>query len=124
MIQRRTPLKRSSKPIRRVSKKRARDMKTYSLLGDAFLKAHPLCQIWIKRNGYNETELLELYDQCDPEADFYWDGKLVPKSTEKHHSAGRGKNYLNVDTWIAASRDQHFWVHANPSAARRLGLLK
>lgn len=99
-------------------------MKTYALLGDAFLKDHPFCQIWIKRNGYCEPEIIEMWDQCDQPERMFWEGKLVPRSTEKHHREGRGGNYLSVDTWIAASRDQHMWVHSHPSQARALGLLK
>ncbi len=111
-------------PLRRCAKKRARQLKAYSLLRKAFLKAHPFCQIWIKRKGYNETEIIELWDEFGQPERMGWNSKEVPFATDIHHVDGRGPNLLNVDTWLAASRDQHMWAHANPSAARKLGLMK
>ena len=45
-------------------------------------------------------------------------------STEIHHSAYRGENYLGVETWFATCRACHQWVHSNPEVARELGYLK
>jgi hypothetical protein len=97
---RRTPLKRCARSIRRVSKKRAKDMKTYALLREAFLKANPVCRV----------SLFNL-------------GEVVP-ATEVHHVKGWGKHYLDVDSWMAVSRQGHEWIHNNPSKARKFGYLK
>ena len=96
---RKTPLKRSTKPLRRtslrrVSKKRRKQMHAYSLLRSAFLEAHPVCQV------------------CD-----------MARSVDVHHKAKRGKNYLNVDTWLAVCRQHHEAIHANPHWARSFGYL-
>jgi len=81
--------------IRKVSNKRAKEMKTYSLLREAFLLQFPICQ-WC----------------TDREA------------TEVHHVEKRGINYLNIDTWKALCHSCHKEVHDRPSWARRVGLLK
>lgn len=44
-----------------------------------------------------------------------------------HHTFSgkdRAKHYLDVDTWLAVSRNGHNWIHANPKEARELGYLK
>lgn len=102
------PLKRSGR-VRRVSKKRARDGKAYSLLRAAFLQAHPFCQAWAKIiTAYPQAELPQ----------------VGPQATDIHHKAGRyGGNYLNTDTWLAVCRPAHVWIHNHPKEARKLGLL-
>ncbi len=76
-------------PIRKVSKKLAKDMKAYSVLRKQFLKNNPMCAVYPKL-----------------------------KATDIHHMAKRGINYLNTATWLAVSRDGHRWIHENPSLAR------
>ncbi len=76
MKPRRTPLKRSTKPIRRVSKKRAKEMQTYAQKRRDFLIKHPVCQVWLAENGFVDTAaavfLVLLHG-------------AGPKSTEIHH---------------------------------------
>jgi hypothetical protein len=43
---------------------------------------------------------------------------------EIHHTAGRGINTNNVDTFLTVCRECHNWIHANPKEARELNLLK
>ena len=40
------------------------------------------------------------------------------KSIDVHHKDKRGKNYLEVDTWLSVCRMCHNHIHANPSWAR------
>jgi len=86
------------KPKRRLPKmssKRQREAKAYSLLRAAYMKAHPLCQ------------------KC---------GRA--RSQDLHHRAGRlGGNYLNTDTWAALCRNCHRACHDHPSEARADGWL-
>ena len=87
---RRTPLKRSTKAIRRVSKKRGKALREYARLRAKFLFEHPTCQVGC----------------CE-----------VP-SRDVHHKAGRGKNLNNVATWMAVCLPHHEKIHRNPSWAR------
>lgn len=104
-------------PIKRVSDKRRREIRAYSLLREAFLVAHPYCGIWLKRHGFTEADIVDGHVEI---VGALWP---VPWATDIHHKAKRGVNYLNVDTWIAASRSEHAWVHDHPGEARKLGLL-
>lgn len=81
-------------PIRRVSKQRAKDMKTYSQLRKQFLAAHPFCAVYPSK-----------------------------RSTDVHHMAKRGINYLKTETWLAVSRDGHRFIHEHPDRARTKGWL-
>jgi hypothetical protein len=81
-------------PIRRISAKRAREMKEYTRLRAEFMAARPTCE------------------RCSTRA-----------SKECHHKAKRGINYLNVSTWAALCHACHRKVHENPSWARENGLL-
>jgi hypothetical protein len=92
---RRTPLKRSKKAIRRVSKKRGKALREYSRLRAKFLFEHPTCQVGC----------------CE-----------VP-SRDVHHKASRGKNLNNVATWMAVCRVHHDLIHRCPGHARSLGYL-
>lgn len=91
------PLKRK-KPIRRVSLKRAKALKEYMILRQAFLMGHPSCEIARK-------------DICKGRAG------------EVHHVKGRGKNLNNPMTWLATCRPCHRWIHEHPGQARVLGFL-
>ncbi len=125
-ILRKAPLKRSSKPLKRtrlkrVSSKRAKDMKTYSAKRAAYLAAHPWCEATIKLLHLNEAEVISnngWYSNL-------W-GRMVrcPASCDIHHTAGRtGTNYLDESTWCAISREMHMKCHNEPSWARSVGLL-
>src|SRR4051812_40555365 len=84
-------------PLRRVSKKRARELKAYSLLRAAFLKARPYCEV---------CEVIGLQPRL---------------AREIHHMARRGPNLLNTETWLPVCREAHEWIHNNPGKARKLG---
>jgi hypothetical protein len=42
-------------------------------------------------------------------------------ATDVHHKAGRGRNYLVIDTWFAACRSCHSWIEEHPIEAREAG---
>lgn len=94
---RRTALKRSTKPIRRVSAKRRRENAIYSALRKGFLEEHLVCQM--------------AAPGCTGQAQ------------EVHHKAGRGKNLNNVATWAAICSHCHRETHQHPSIARKNGFL-
>ena len=128
---RRTPLKRGTKPLKRtplrkVSKKRAKDGKIYSAKRKAFLALHPFCEVELKEYGITQSEAIEIqgkfsiYDECKG-----FSTVLISPATDIHHTAKRtGKNYLDESTWLAVCRENHEMIHANPSWARANGFLK
>jgi len=40
------------------------------------------------------------------------------RASDVHHKDKRGKNYLEVDTWLSVCRKCHTEIHENPSWAR------
>ncbi len=84
-------------PLRKVSRKRAGELKLYAALRGTFLQQHPFCQVI---------------------------GCYPGPSTEIHHRNGRnGKRLLNTDKFIAVCRACHRKIHDNPRWAREQGLL-
>lgn len=82
-------------PLRRVSKKHAAALKTYSKLRKEYLREHPGCEVCTKN-----------------------------AATDIHHKEGRGPNLNRADTWLAVCRPCHHEIHTRPSKARERGLLK
>lgn len=89
------------KPIRKVSKKTAKELQDYSVQRRQYLAGHPECEARVS-------------PQCDGD------------SCEVHHSAKRGANLLNVDTFVAVCRPCHRYIEDVMSAAERRekGLLR
>lgn len=75
--------------MRRVSKKRQAEQKEYSKRRLNFLAMLPSCEVCAKS-----------------------------KSTDIHHKKGRGKYYLDEDSWLAVCRPCHDRIHSNPIWAR------
>lgn len=86
-------LPRQNKPIPKVSEKRSVDNEKYDGLRKAFLVDNPDCQ----------AKLLE----CEK------------KSTDVHHAAKRGRNFLEVSTWMAVCRTCHTRIETVLSAPER-----
>jgi len=97
------------KPIRRVSSKRAAQLKEYTKLRKEFMAAHPICKVWLDENP-----------------DFQ-DGDMWPNfaaSTDIHHRKSRvGKMLLDTRYWMAVSRTAHQRIHQFPKWAREKGYL-
>ncbi len=130
MIQRRAPLKRGG-PIRRQSKKRAKQNREYLLRNELFLQKHRICQIWVRENGWMEVESLpsNLYSREDDPHSYTWESMVMhfnaPESSEVHHTNKRNGDRLNDEAfWAAVGRTNHTRVHDNPGWARENGWLK
>ena len=103
----RKPLKRGR--VRKVSKKRARENRIYTVRRRAFLEAHPFCQA---------HEAIASF-LCWPI------GIGVPRSEEIHHTKKPKQTYfLDESTWLAVSKWSHRWIEDNKGIARNLGLLQ
>lgn len=87
------PLRRKT-PLKRVSKRRSKEMKEYSILRKEFLTNLPMCEVCMKANA-----------------------------TDVHHKAGRGKHYLDVESWLSTCRTCHDKIHKEPAWAREKGFL-
>lgn len=96
----RCSLKRKT-PLRRTSAKQRGQLILYYRKRKLFLASRPYC-----------------------EACFLLGHTQRMRSTEVHHSAGRGVNLNNESTWFAVDRMCHEWIHQNPNEARKKGLLK
>lgn len=105
-IKRKTPLRRASKPMRRVSKRRAGENREYSIVRMRYLMEHPWCEACKKVRPIMSAAF-------GPGA-----------STEIHHFRGKLHRLLNDSRFfLAVCRECHDFIHDNGYAARRLGLL-
>lgn len=88
-------------PIRKVSPKMAKDLADYSVQRKQYLTGHPECEARVSPT-------------CDGD------------SCEVHHSAKRGANLLNIDTFVATCRPCHIYIENVMSAEERRekGLLR
>lgn len=131
MIQRRTPLKRSTTPlkrtpIRRISKKRAKQVRQYSKERAEYLAANPICEVWLKENGWVKTapmtyrmETAEFVNVASAEAML---AIGAPASDQVHHRAKRRGAMLNDKRFFLAVCDEnHKRIEANLSWARAKG---
>lgn len=104
------------KPIRRVSSKRAAQLKEYSKLRKEFLAANPFCQVWMDENPE--------YAAVSPLSNMgisYWEDN---RATDVHHMKKRvGKMLLDTRYWMAVSRTAHQRIHQFPKWAREKGYL-
>jgi hypothetical protein len=106
------------KPMRRVSRKRAKANKEYTATRKAFLALRPLCEVWRELAQEQDKELSEA---------IFGPGKLHSPvySQDVHHVKGRlREHYLDSNTWMAVSRLGHAWIHAHPKEARARGWLQ
>ena len=97
--------KKEKKPpikIKRVSDKRAKQETAYLIANKTFLME--------ERNKF-----------CPVMAKLY--GKTIPTS-EVHHINGReNERLLDMEYWIAVSREGHQWIHSNTDISREEGWL-
>lgn len=94
MLTRRKALTRKT-PMRRMSAKRAKELREYGSRRKLFLVTRPVCQ------------------KCHGNA-----------STDIHHTKGREHKKLNEEAyWVGLCRPCHDWIHANPYEARKRGWL-
>ncbi len=88
-------IKPTTKRISPRSSKRVKLDSEYSKLRMAFLYANPMCQAHLPNCGTQATDV--------------------------HHSKGRGKYYLAINTWVALCRSCHSWLELHPTEAKALG---
>lgn len=83
--------------LRRVSRKRALELKIYAQIRKDFLFTHSTCQ----------------FPGC------------VRLASDVHHVRGRlGSRLLDQRSWKAVCRICHTWLHDHPKEARKMGWIK
>lgn len=128
----RTALPRRSKPIRKVSTKRARQLREYSARRIYFLRENPICQVWLRENGWAlirpgiYTRMVRPFTFVQKTATDLLDDPHfnAPLATEVHHVAKRRGAMLNDERhWLAVCRHNHERIEQNKSWARANGYL-
>lgn len=113
LLKRKTPLKRSAKPMRRASTALAARRRQYSKQRKVFLN-RPENQ-WCPVAAAGLTGHVWLSSGRP---------RLEIQTTDVHHRKGRdGKLLLDERYWLAVSRAGHEFIHANPNEARKHGWL-
>ncbi len=82
-------------PIKPKSDKLTKDERVYSTLRKVYLDNHPHCLAKTKGCTIHATEV--------------------------HHKAGRGKNLLNIKTWLPVCHTCHHWIELHPVEAKIKG---
>jgi hypothetical protein len=138
---RKRPVAKKASTLRRthlkpVSAKRKREAKEYAKLRAEFLANRPICEVWLKENGWTQIKFAGPWESCYQRNSTTTPGKVnivgpdylltegAPQSRDLHHAAKRGRNYLNVATWMAVSRKNHERIEGNRKWARQMGFLK
>ena len=104
----RTPLKRSTRPINRVSKKRKRiTQEIYGPLRDRLLQERPVCERCLFLVDCDEIGINDMR-----------------YSVDIHHKQGRvGDNMVDESKLVALCRMCHGEIHLNPARSRAEGWL-
>lgn len=87
----------TTKQIKKRSDKKVLEDKLYTIVRRKYMNENPNCQV--------NTAL------------------CTTVGIEIHHTAGRGINTNNVDTFLTVCRECHNYIHANPKWARELKYL-
>lgn len=125
MLKRYTALRRSSKPIRRATPKRQRQLQEYSVRRLAFLAKFPLCQVHLMEHGIPLDKQGPLQATAQAGGTVRVNGEIVPASTQIHHVAKRyGDRLLDESKWLAVCWDWHERIERNKAWARRHGYLE
>lgn len=129
----RTALPPRRSPLRRVSSKRAAQLRIYAVKRKVFLGLHPLCQWWLSRHGVNEAQARETWYDSRRHFIYFQDTNGhtcairagdIPEASEIHHKKKPRSTYLNDEsTWMAVSREGHDWIENHKSEARAKGWL-
>ena len=81
--------------LNRFSKKMVKTNSEYSKLRKIHLNKHPMCQAKVFNCSLRSTDI--------------------------HHTKGRGKYHLDTSTWLSVCRSCHNWIETHPEEAKELG---
>lgn len=108
--------------LRFASKKRAVQLKEYSVVRKEILSERPVCEVFLK-------EMKIMLADCEQTPDGRWFCEklqcYVPEATDIHHLNSRiGKKLTERKNLIAVGRVNHELIHGSPSWARKRGYLQ
>lgn len=116
-------------PIRRVSVKRAAELDEYRKRRPIFLREHPICEVWLKENGWKweaprcyvrNGETMVIFKKAE---DLLLNHKAA-RSDQIHHVNKRRGAMLNDERhWLAVCRKNHERIENDKAWARREGYL-
>lgn len=76
-----------------------------------------------KEQNVEYFKLVEQFKKDNPECKAKVNEYCTGTTDDPHHSKGRGKYLLDIDTWIPCCRSCHTWIHDNTSEAKEKGLI-
>lgn len=107
--------------VKRITPERASERREYSAARDAYLREHPVCQIWIAEHGLNEAEVLA---QVTPGVQCWFAGERVPFANQIHHrNKCRRARLTDFRFIMSASQFWHDQVENRKGWARENGYL-
>jgi hypothetical protein len=116
--------------MRRVSKKRERQLREYSTRRERYLAEHPVCEVWLREKGWHPSPRMPGYFVRSERVTDHFSGETLidkfgaPRSTEIHHTNKRRGEMLNDERfWLAVCRENHERIEGNKAWARREGFL-
>ena len=103
-------------PLRRVSKKRAKQNREYTCVRKAYLQEHQYCEVCQKEHLLYMRAFMVNEEYDGP---IKSDAEPIKKAKEVHHILKRYGDRLNDSNWFLAVCNRcHTWIHDNPSIAR------
>jgi hypothetical protein len=145
MQNRKKPLKRSTKPLKRswlkrkpgyriprVSKRRKRERAAYTPVRKEHLLAHPLCQLTIAKYRFDEAEVLaefhlslaHRFAVAPGVSGFTYNSIRIPCATQIHHrNKCVGTRLTDPRFFASAGSEMHDWVEDHKDEARADGYL-
>lgn len=110
--------------LRSKSKKMRERDKIYIKLRAKLLKERPICECWLQENGWQKFGD-DKYRRCGGGCMAYDSAHLLHigalPSESCHHKAGRGRYYLDYETFMAVSNYWHRWLEDHKDEARAKG---
>lgn len=108
------------KPLPKRTKKRAAEERLYRKLAMEYLIANPICQVWLKENGWTRQTGMALGRANGETAHLLT--IAGPRSTELHHRAKRrGKLLCDTRYFLAVCSANHAKIEQNLGWARKEG---
>ena len=118
--------------IKAVSHKRKKELRQYAVLRKQLLAERPICECWLAENGWKKTPDSFIYFkaiQILPCGHILYRSAYdllssgAPRSTQCHHTKGRGKYLLDYSTFMAVSDYWHKWIEDHKYQAIAKGWL-
>ena len=103
-------------PLRRVSKKRAKQLRTYTDVRKEYLKEHPWCVVCVKEFSIKHQDF---YNDVEYNGPISSNLETVRKATQIHHVCKRRGDKLNdTSKFLPVCARCHTWIERHLNLAR------